>query len=66
MAFTRSVYVIKNALVDLGINEHQKVDQDSVHNRVKQKEGSPFHAKEFTRDGVNLRRGNDEKQKSSL
>ena len=50
----------------LGVNEHQRIDQDSVHHGVNQKEWGASRAKEFARNGVHLRRGDDEKQKSRL
>jgi len=50
----------------LGVNEHQRIDQDSVHDGVNHQEGGSFCAKEFARDGVHLGGGNDEKQESGL
>ena len=50
----------------LCVNQHQKVDQNSVDHRVEHESTGSFRLKDGAGNGVHLGRGNDEKEEGRL
>jgi len=52
--------------MNLYIDQHQQVDQQAVHDRVKHERTGALRLEDSTRDGVHLGRRNDEKEEGRL